>query len=107
MDVKYLPSAFEKGMKDPDWIAKVEKGKTFVITQDVHLNRRKQEIELYRQQGIGLFFLRGTSKKQGMTVWEMVQALSKQWPFIIETISSIKPPFAYEIKLKGTPKKIA
>ncbi len=107
VEVKYLPKAFEKGIKDPDWLDQVKKGETYVVTQDVHLNRRKQEIELYRQQEIGLFFLRGKSKKQGMSVWEMVEAMAKHWPFVLETIRTQKPPFAYEVKLKGQPKKLA
>lgn len=107
VEVKFIPTAFEKGIKDPEWLKLVEKGETYVVTQDVHLNRRKQEIELYRQQEIGLFFLRGKSKKQGMSVWEMVEAMAKHWPFILETIRTQKPPFAYEVKLKGQPKKVA
>jgi hypothetical protein len=107
VEVKYIPTAFNKGIKDPDWLRQIEKNKSYVITQDVHLNRRKQEIELYRKQGIGLFLLRGKSKKQGMSVWEMVEALAKQWPEILEIIRSKKPPFAYEVKLKGQPKMVA
>lgn len=103
--IKYIPTEFYKGVKDEEWILQLTKGKSFVVTQDVNITRRKQEIALYQKQGIGLFLLRGSSKKQGLGVWQMVECLAKHWPFILETIKSQKPPFAYEVKPKGQPKK--
>ncbi len=105
-EVKYLPHEHYNGIKDEDWLKLIQTQKSFVITQDVHLTKRKHEMELYRQQKIGLFLLRGTSKKQGMSVWQMVEALAKHWPFILDTIQHKKPPFAFQIKQKGRPKQV-
>lgn len=107
VEIKYIPTEFSYGVKDPDWLRALEKKKSFVITQDVNISRRKHEMEIYQEQKIGLFFLKGKSKKQGLSVWEMVEALAKRWPEIIEKIINEKPPFAYEVKLKGKIKKVA
>lgn len=106
-EVKYIPSVFHKGVKDVEWIPQLTANNSFVITQDINITRRKQELALYQQHKIGLFLMRGKSKKQGLAVWEMVEALAKHWPFILHTMSTLKRPFAYEIKLKGSPQKIS
>lgn len=104
--VKYIPTEFHRGVKDIDWIPQLTANNSFVITQDINITRRKQELELYKNHKIGLFLLRGKTKKQGMSVWEMVETLAKHWPFVLERISSQNPPFAYEVKLQGKPKKL-
>ncbi len=99
--VKFLPEAFNYGANDKEWIPKVGKERSCVITQDINISRRKDELELYQKNGVGMFFLRGPSKKQGLSVWEMVQALSKNWDDIARIASEEKRPFAYIFGLKG------
>lgn len=53
-----------------------------------------------------MFFMRGKSKKQGMSVWEMVQTLAKHWEEITKIAIHEKGPFAYEFKLNGRLKKL-
>lgn len=105
-EVKYIPTEFQRGVKDVDWIPKLDANTSFVVTQDINITRRKQEFELYRNQKIGLFLLKGKSKKHGLSVWEMVEALAKHWQFVLETVSERKPPFAIEVKLSGKPKTL-
>lgn len=94
------------GAKDIDWIPQVGKEGSCVITQDISINRRKHELELYRRHSAGMFFMRGKSKKQGMSVWEMVQTLAKHWEEITKIAIHEKGPFAYEFKLNGRLKKL-
>lgn len=101
IEVKYIPEIFGAGAKDIDWIPEIGKDKACVITQDLNINRRKHELELYRKQKIGMFFLRGPSKKHGLTVWQMVEALAKNWPAISEKVYNEKRPFAYSFGLRG------
>lgn len=101
IEVKYIPTVYGRGAKDEDWIPKVGKEKACVITQDININRRKHELELYRKQKIGIFFLRGPNKKQGLSIWQMVEALAKNWPAISEKVYKEKRPFAYSFGLKG------
>lgn len=104
--VKFLPESFEYGVKDKDWIPEVGKEGSCVITQDINISRRKNELELYQKHGVGIFFLRGPSKKQGLSVWEMVQALSRNWPEICRIATKEKRPFGYIFTLKGKIKSI-
>jgi hypothetical protein len=106
IDIKYIPTVFGRGAADEDWIPKIGKEKGYVITQDINISRRKHQIELFQKHGVGMFFLKGTSKKQGLSVWQMVETLAKNWQVITHILQSQKPPFAYEISPKKTPKKL-
>ena len=77
-----------------------------VLTQDIRISRRKHEQELYRRHGLGLFFLRGPSRKQGLTVWDMVQCLAKHWAEISRIVHEEERPFAYEVTLRRLPKRL-
>lgn len=96
--VKFLPDVYGYSVDDLDWIPKVGKDKGFVITQDIHITKRKDEIDAYKKHGIGLFLLRGKSKKQGLSVWEMVQILAKNWEDIVKITLSKEGPFAYTVQ---------
>jgi len=56
-------------------------------------------MELYKAHKLGMFFLRPKSKKQGMSIWDMVEALAKNWPTIIERMQNETRPFAYEVRV--------
>tara|TARA_R110000744_G_scaffold265698_2_gene379766 strand:+ start:737 stop:1150 length:414 start_codon:yes stop_codon:yes gene_type:complete len=104
--VKFLPEVFNYGADDKDWIPKVGKERSCVITQDINISRRKDELELFQKNGVGMFFLKGPSKKQGLSVWQMVQALAKNWDAICEIASEEKRPFGYIFYLNGKMKRI-
>lgn len=106
IEVKYIPSAFGRGAKDEDWIPKVGTEKAFVITQDINISRRKHELELYEKNKIGIFFLRGPSKKKGLSIWQMTEALAKNWSEMITKMHKEEKPFAYTFGLKGKLKKL-
>jgi len=100
LEVKYLPEVFGFGIADLDWIPKVGAEKSCVITQDIHISKRKDEVQAYIDNGVGLFFLRGASKKNGLSVWEMVQILAKNWEDIIEIVLKEDGAFAYTVQQK-------
>lgn len=106
VEVVYLPDKFNEGAQDIDWIPKVGKEGSCVITQDINIHRRKHELELYRKHNVGMFFMRGKSKKQGLSVWEMVQTLAKHWNEITKIAVNEKGPFAYEFKFNARMKKL-
>jgi len=104
--VKFLPEEFNYGADDLEWIPKVGKERSCVITQDLNISKRKDELELYQKNGVGMFFLRGPSKKQGLSIWDMVQALSKNWNEICKIAMEEKRPFGYIFKLNGGMKRV-
>ncbi|GAB4510733.1 MAG: hypothetical protein Tsb004_14200 [Allomuricauda sp.] len=104
--VKFLPKVFGYGSDDKDWIPLVGKEGSCVITQDIKISRRKDELALYKKNGVGMFFLRGPSKKKGLTVWQMVQALAKNWDDICKIASKEKKPFGYTFGLHGKIKRL-
>ncbi len=56
LEVRYIPTEFERGVKDEIWIPQLGRENACVITQDVNISRRKQELALYRHHKIGAFF---------------------------------------------------
>ncbi|WP_238719022.1 PIN-like domain-containing protein [Pelagihabitans pacificus] len=104
--VKFLPEVFNYGADDAEWIPKVGKERSCVITQDLNISKRKDELELYQKNGVGMFFLRGRSKKQGLSIWEMVQALSKNWDAICKIALEEERPFGYTFQLNGKMRKV-
>ncbi len=106
IEVKFLPDLFGYGTEDKEWIPKLGKEGSCIITQDLNISRRKDELELYQKNGIGIFFLRGPSRKKGLSVWQMVRALARNWDEICETATKEKKPFGYIFKLHGKMKSI-
>lgn len=106
IDVQFLPDRFNYGTKDNKWIPQVGKEGSCVITQDINITRRKDELELYQKYGVGMFILRGQTKKKGLSIWEMNQALSINWTEICRIATEEKRPFGYIFTLKGKMKKL-
>ena len=48
-----------------------------------------------------MFFLKGPNKKMGLSIWQMVEAMEKNWPEISDKTYTEKRPFAYTFGLKG------
>lgn len=48
-----------------------------------------------------MFFLRGPNKKQGLSIWQMVEALAKNWPEIADKTHNEERPFAYTFGIRG------
>lgn len=106
ISVRHLTTEFHNGIKDIEWIPELGRKNACILTQDIHIQRRKHELELYRAHQLGIFFLRGTNKKTGLSIWQMVAALAHHWPAITRIILEQNRPFAFELKPKGSPKSI-
>lgn len=77
------------------------------FTRDLNIHRRQHELELYRRYNVGMFFFKGASKKHGMSVWEMVQALVKNWTEIPSSDHpQRKTPFCIRNRFKTQDTKI-
>jgi hypothetical protein len=105
--VHYIPDKFGRGVKDFQWIPEIAKLGALVVTQDVNITRRKHELELYKHHKLGIFLLKGITKKKGLSVWEMVQTLAKNWEEICVLSDKYEPPFAFEFSLKGKIRKLS
>lgn len=99
IEVKFLPDTFGRGSKDTEWIPKIGKEGSCVITQDIKISKRKNELDLFKKNKVGIFFLKGPSKKNGLSIWEMTQALAKNWDEICKIATTRKKPFGYEFSL--------
>ncbi len=106
ISVAHITSVFSKGIKDEEWIPKLKAQRACVITQDLNIQRRQHELTLYRQYELGMLFLRGPSKKQGMSVWQIVQTLAKHWLEITRIAMEEQRPFAFQVTLTRKIKRL-
>jgi len=104
--VIHWPTYSHYGEKDNEWMPKISALDACIITQDYKIAKRKHEIELFRKSGLGIFFLKGKSKKLQLTIWEMVEVLAKAWPEITKIAITEKKPFGYEVLYNGKIRKL-
>lgn len=100
ISVIHLLDKFDRGIKDLEWIPLLEP-KDIVITRDIHLSRRKSEIAAYKEQNIGLFFLRGANSKDQLSTWEMAEILIRRWEEMVTIILETEYPFACKLRATG------
>lgn len=106
IEVIHWPEYSFYSEKDQDWMPKVASLNACMITQDYHVAKRKHEIELFRKTGLGIFFLKGKNKKLQLTIWEMVEVLSKAWPELTKLAVNEKKPFGYNVLFNGKIQKV-
>jgi len=106
INVAFLPDKFGYSCKDIDWIPKVGKEGSCIITQDINISRRNNELALFKKHKVGMFFLKGSSKKQGLSIWDMTQALAKNWSEICRIATTEKKTFGYIFTLRSKMKKV-
>ena len=106
VNVRLLKDDFGIGSKDLEWIPKLKDTNSFIVTRDIHLDKRKDEIAAYHDAGIGLFFIRGASKKTNLTVWDMLLILSRHWEEMIKIMQERNVPFSYSITYNRSPKQL-
>ncbi len=99
VEVLSVKTIFGKGSKDEEWIPKVGAQSGITITRDIKINTTRQLFDLYRQNGVGVFFF--TPPKNGYKYWQMVEILIKQWKTIKDLSRKNKKPFAFRIKIVG------
>jgi hypothetical protein len=92
VNVKSIQNEFGKGTNDDVWIPIIGGRDACVVTKDTHLKSRKHEIELLREHQINMIYLKAP-KRAEFTYWEMVELLVKNWPQVLNIISTHSRPF--------------
>ena len=62
VEVLTIRDEYGKGASDEEWIPEVGKENGIVITQDLNIQRIKQQRDLYRKYKLGVVFLKPPSK---------------------------------------------
>ncbi|HFA50521.1 MAG TPA: hypothetical protein ENJ95_16025 [Bacteroidetes bacterium] len=93
-EVKSIKEIFGQGVQDEDWIPKAGEEKAVIITQDYRIQTTRNQNELYRKHGLGIFFFRAPSKT-GFTYWQMVEQVIRRWEKLKKIARKEKRPFAY------------
>jgi len=75
-----------------------------IISRDINISRDKLESALLKEHGVGIFYI--TLPKGQNTHWNMVKVLIAKWEDIVEICQKRKPPFSYQVPIRGNIKKI-
>jgi hypothetical protein len=100
IEVLSIRDKFGQGETDEHWIPEVGKKNGIVITQDYHIQKQRHQKELYKEHGIGIFFINPPSIS-GIQYWEMVKQLIHRWEEIKKIIKREKTPFAYRCTVRS------
>lgn len=104
-EIYSIKEIFGSGIEDEKWIPIVGKENSIVITQDINIQRKSNQRELYKKHGIGIFFVRPPSKK-GYSYWEMVEYTISRWKEFKQIALITERPFAYRCSCRGKIEKI-
>jgi hypothetical protein len=101
-EVVFLPDIFGKGAQDEDWIPVLGAEGSVIITHDLNIHRTRSQRELYKEHGLGAFFITPPSSKNGFGYWDLVQLVIKRWEEIKKLSSKrAKRPFAFRYTSRG------
>lgn len=106
IEIIHFNEAGFKGLDDSTWINELKNTNSFVITKDIHISKRKDEMNAYSDAGLGLFFLRGKSRKENINVWQTLHILSKHWESMLNIMQIEKRPFMYVVSFNKRPKPL-
>jgi len=101
IEVLNISDEYGKGIADEDWIPKVGKRNGIVVTQDLNIQRTRQQRDLYRQHNLAVVFIKPPSKK-GYTYWEQVKEIFSNWDIIKAEIKKAKKPCAFIIRPRSS-----
>lgn len=93
-----------KGTPDVDWMPIVAAKDLVVISRDKKIRTRTAELAAYRECGLRVFFLTGTTSQD---TWESLSILVRRWEQIEEIITEEgRGPWAYSATASGGPKRL-
>jgi len=104
IEVKHFNDTDFKGASDKEWIAKLKNTNSFVITKDIKISSRHDEFKAYLDAGLGIFVLRGKTRKENISVWQTLIILSKHWEAMVKLMQEEKRPFMYLVSANRSPK---
>lgn len=105
--VYHITDLFGKGLLDEEWIPKIGRMGSIVITQDINMRRVKSQFVLLEKYKVMMFIVRPQSGV-GFNHWNMVQILVKHWGSIKDIARRETGPSFYEITPKiSTPRLLS
>jgi len=87
------------GALDPTWIPSVAQRDLIVIARDRHIRTRPQELRVFAQAGLRVFWIAG---KKDLPTWDWLTRLVRRWDAIERTIQTRGAgPWFYAVNENG------
>lgn len=96
-EVIHLRDEFPEDTDDAIWLEYVGENNLFLVTRDKSIRRRPIELQAFRGNNVGAFFLGG----KNLTRCQLIQQLVRNWPRMKELARKERRPFAYRIPPSG------
>jgi len=96
-NVIHLTEIFPPDAKDEEWLEYVGQKRMIVVTRDRWVRRRAAELRAFKNYKVRAFILGG--KNPG--IWQIIRQVINNWLNIKDIASRTKPPFAFQVPLKG------
>lgn len=99
-EVKHIKEMFPPDTKDIQWIQALSNdGKWLILTQDIHITKRRVELCALRESGLSIICLeKGWSN---MTLHVKVSKLINNWPSIVSATSKAQKQTIWSISAKN------
>ncbi len=92
---------FYKGCPDEEWIPHLGGENAAVITSDKQITKRKDQFELMKKSGLGIFIIDNKGK-----YWDKVVWIIKSWEEIRNKAMKTKGPYIFKIGKNGKLRKL-
>jgi len=90
-------------IEDPDLITNISKEEGRIVTKDSDFKLIRLYAPLVKQMKIGAFWLHTPSK---LNKWIEIEFIIKAWPEIRQYALKTKPPFLFEVTMRGKMKEL-
>jgi len=102
-EVLHLTEKFAPNTKDEDWLKYVGENRLILITRDKRIRRHAAELRAFKIFKVRAFILGGKNP----TIWQIIKQIINNWLKIKDLASKTRPPFVFQIPLKGKIKKLS
>ena len=97
-DAMHLKEKFPQDAPDKEWLKYVGENGIFLVTRDDRVRNRPNELQAFKQNAVGAFFLGGKNRNK----CELIQQVVRNWPRMKQLAGGTSRPFAFRVPPSGT-----
>jgi len=96
--VDHLQDHFPADAPDTEWLEYIGANEFFLITRDDAIRKNPAELQAFKKNKVGAFFLGGKNQNR----CALIRQLVRNWPRIKGFAAKERKPFAFRVPPSGT-----
>lgn len=96
--VFHLREIWPQDPGDTIWLPEIGRRRWILVTYDVAIRKKPRELAVFRESGVGGFFL---SSRHRPSRCDMIEQLVRQWRLIKRTAHAMPRPFMAKVRTRG------